>query len=72
MELSKTESLQVQKLYSEYMMLLDVLLIRLLNDYENQLARRGSEWEETRQMVEYEAKKQVLIDLRKIFEKHYD
>ena len=72
MQLSKVESLKLLQLWNDYGQYLDGIFAQMLKDYETQLSAKDSEWETAKQQVEYLAKKQALIDLKKILSNRYE
>ena len=73
MQLSKVESLKLIQLWNDYGQYLDEILMRQLKEYEaNFQTNTGDQWFNARQMVEYLAKKQTLIDFKKILSNRYE
>ena len=71
-QLSKVESLKILQLWNDYEQYLDGILVQMLKDYESQLSSKNTEWETTRQQVEYLARKQTLVDIKKILSNRYE
>lgn len=72
MNLTKQESLRVMQMWSDYGGYLEEIFFRLLKDYEQNLNSNGDEWFNAKQSVEYLAKKQTLIELKKILSNRYE
>jgi endogenous inhibitor of DNA gyrase (YacG/DUF329 family) len=49
-----------------------MILDRLIVESSEEIVRKDTEWENTRQSIEFCTKKQTLIDLKKLLEKHYE
>lgn len=72
MNLTKQESLRVMQMWNDYGNYLEEIFVRLLKDYEQNLNNNGDGWFNAKQLVEYLAKKQVLIELKKLLSNHYE
>ena len=72
-QLSKQESLRILQMWNDYGVYLDEIFMRMIKGYETNLqSNAGDQWFNARQMVEYLAKKQTLIDLKKLFSNRYE
>ena len=71
MEISKQEGLRIMQLWNQSEQTLRVVFDKLLEEYVAGLARQTTEWETLRQSIEFSAKKQVLLDLKKVLSKDY-
>lgn len=69
-KLSKQEQLRSAQLWNDWGNFLTMIFDRLIS--ENEIVRKDTEWETLRQSIEFCAKKQVLIDLKKLLEKQYE
>lgn len=72
MKFSKQEELRIMQCWNDWENLITMILDRLIMESSEEIVRRDSEWETLRQSIEFCAKKQVLIDLKKILEKRYE
>lgn len=71
-QLTKSESLKIMAGWQEYGEVLNGVFDKLISEYESDFKQQATEWEAARQQVEYIAKKQALLDLKKILTKRYD
>lgn len=69
---SKQEGLQIMQLWQKWGDFLTEVLMRQLKNYERDLVRKNTEWENAEQLVSYLARKQTLIDLKNILERRYE
>ena len=72
MQLSKVESLKLMQLWNDYGQYLDEILSRQIKEYELSLYSSDDQWCNTKQLVEYLAKKQTLIDFKKLCSSRYE
>ena len=72
MQLSKVESLKLMQLWNDYGQYLDEILARQIKEYESRLFSSDDQWANTKQLVEYMAQKQALIDLKKLLSNRYE
>lgn len=72
MILSKHDGIRVMMLQRDYGELLSRLMNDLVKGYIESFGRYDSEWEMTRQAVEFCAKRQALKDLMNILERRYE
>lgn len=72
MKLSKQEQIRSMQLWNDWGNFITMVLDRLIVESCDELVRKDTEWETLRQSIEFCAKKQVLIELKKILEKHYE
>jgi hypothetical protein len=71
-QLSKQEKLRSMQLWNDWGNFIIMILDRLITESIEEIVRKDTEWETLRQSIEFCAKKQVLIYLKKLLEKHYD
>ena len=69
MDLTPVDKKMIMALWGEHNLLLTKIMKELQADYEKCLGTKGTQWENAKQSVDYLAKKQALVDLKKIFEK---
>lgn len=69
---SKQELRKIMQLWAQSEIDLRMVFDRMLAEYSENFTRQDSEWETLRQSIEFTAKKQVLVDLKNIFSKHYE
>lgn len=72
MKLSKQEQLRSMQLWNDWGNFITMILDRLIIESVETIVRKDDEWETLRQSIEFCAKKQTLIDLKKLLEKHYE
>ncbi len=72
MQLSKQESLEIMRLWSQADKILTIVLNRALEEYTKNITRQDTQWETLRQSIEYTSKRQALVDLKNILSKNYD
>ena len=72
MKLSKQEQIRSMQLWNDWGNFITMVLDRLIVESCDELVRKDTEWETLRQSIEFCAKKQALIELKKILEKHYE
>ena len=72
-QLSKQESLRVLQMWNDYGVYLDEIFMRMIKGYEeNMIPNNFDQWFNAKQSVEYQAKKQAVIDLKKILSMRYE
>ena len=71
-KLSKQEQLRAMQLWNDWGNFITMILDRLIVEGYEEMVRKDTEWETTRQSIEFCTKKQTLIDLKKLLEKHYE
>ena len=73
MQLTKQESLRIMQLWNDYGSWLEDVFKRMVSEYEKEMSpNTGDMWFNARQNVEYFAKKQALIDFKKILSSRYE
>ena len=72
MILAKQESLRVMQLWNDYGNYLESIFIRMMKEAEENLNSGGDQFHCARQTIDYLARKQTLIDLKKILSNRYD
>lgn len=72
MNLDKRAIVEIGQLWMEHEVLIINLMSQLEIQYMSELGRPATEWETTRQMIEFTAKRQALVDLKRILEKRYE
>ena len=60
------------QMWNDYGVYLEEVFARMIKDNEASLNSSGDQWHSAKQNVEYLAKKQTLIDLKKILAMRYD
>ena len=66
MEISKNEAVKLERLWKEYGAFFESLIGKMIQDYEKMLHRPNSEWDAAQQLAEFCAKKQALLELKKV------
>ena len=72
MQLSKNESIRIMQMWNDYGVYLEEVFARMIKDNEASLTSFGEEWFVARQLTDYLARKQALIDLKKILSQRYE
>lgn len=71
MQFSKQDCQRIMQLWGQHETLLLKILDQQIANYTEQLGRQTTEWETLRQGIEFIAKKQALIDLKKVLSEDY-
>lgn len=73
MQFSKSQSIRIMQMWNDYGSYLDEIFAQMIKDFESNMApNSGDLWFNAKQNVEYFAKKQALIDLKKILSMRYE
>ncbi len=59
-------------MWNDYGVYLEEIFVRMIKDNEASLNSSGDQWHCARQNVEYLAKKQAVIDLKKVLSQRYE
>lgn len=68
---TRQESTRILHLWNEYQGTIEMILKRLDEEY-TKINRRDTEWDTTRDAIEMIAKRQALIDLKKVISMRYE
>lgn len=72
MDFNKSETIRIMKLWLDWERVLDMVFDKMVEDWEQKLYAKDTEWETAKSLVEFTAKKQALIDLKKVLSAKYE